>query len=474
VSAIQQRGREVPRRRLAAALTTGAVVAGLLYRIWIFIPTPVLRGDGLVRYDPLARNLWLGRGFSNDIAPPFRPNVFDVPGYPAFVAALYAVSGGALRAVVLAQFTLELLTLLAVAATAHALGWGRCAAVAAFALGMVCPFVASLARQVASEVLAVFLTSVFCLSIAMIAQRRGRGDLPLWMTAGFVGSLLILVRVDAYVVLAFLVPTVAWTTRTAGIRGLLIRVLAFSATVILVLLPWEVRDHRLTGSWRLPGLEQYTGSHFAKGYRYWLDTWVDDVRWLEVYVWPPLAQTSSSYPPEKVPDVAERERAGQAFRLAQSQGTLDGEPQRVFLELADEARRRRWLDTRVLVGLRRTFSSWLKAPSNAVFPGVEREPWARAAYAIWIAILGIATWGMWRLLRDRATGALFLPMLIVARSVMPFSSAWGLEVRYLYEALPAVLLLAAHGLVEARARPDPENARDGYHGGPSARGSRHR
>ena len=86
--------REVPapRRLLAIAL------AALLVRVALAVPA---LGDverfsvapDSFEYDQLGANLVAGRGYSQATAPPYGPDVRRTPGYPAALAAVYAVVG---------------------------------------------------------------------------------------------------------------------------------------------------------------------------------------------------------------------------------------------------------------------------------------------------------------------------------------------------------------------------------------------
>jgi hypothetical protein len=63
-------------------------------------------GQDSFEYRLLATNLLDGRGYSREIAAPFRPTNFREPGYPAFIAAVFAVSGRNDQAVAVAQSAL--------------------------------------------------------------------------------------------------------------------------------------------------------------------------------------------------------------------------------------------------------------------------------------------------------------------------------------------------------------------------------
>jgi hypothetical protein len=61
-------------------------IVGMTTRVGLIASGPLLHGDAGTRYDPLARNLALGNGFSQAQEPPYTVNDFDQPGYVGLVA----------------------------------------------------------------------------------------------------------------------------------------------------------------------------------------------------------------------------------------------------------------------------------------------------------------------------------------------------------------------------------------------------
>lgn len=57
-------------------------------------------------YVTLAHNLLAGHGFSESLAEPYVPNVYRMPGYPLFLAALYAIDGSGILALLIQQVLL--------------------------------------------------------------------------------------------------------------------------------------------------------------------------------------------------------------------------------------------------------------------------------------------------------------------------------------------------------------------------------
>lgn len=431
-------------RQFSFLLAAALVIAALTYRVALATQPPVIRGDGLSRYEPLARNLLAGRGLSAQSVPPYRPSEIEVPGYPAFVAVMLGLTGS-VRALFTLQLVLEAVTLWLTRSIALELGLTPLWASVAGALGLFCPFLPSVAWQMATEALACFLVALFLLALLRAATRKPWRH-GLWALSGIVGGLACLVRVDCYAVITLCTAAVL----AAPVNRIQLRRSAAPLALLLALLgtltPWILRAWLLFGTPELPGQRQFTYSHVGRGFRAWLDTWIDDGAWLEAYVWGPRDSRPRTFPADKIPDPIERQRAEKAFRNAMESGR-DPFPAQVdaeFEALARSASETRWLETQLWVRLRRLISAWLRVPSNTDYLGRPSYRLKVLVYAIWGGVLVFSGLGL-AASRNGAWSLAPAIALVASRSLIPFSSAWGLEVRYLYEALPGVLVLAAFG-----------------------------
>ncbi len=88
------------------------------------------------------------------------PTLSRLPGYPAFLAAIFALFGDEnFRAVLLVQVLFDLATCFLIADLARRLFCGR-AAQAAFLLAALCPFLANYAATALTETLEIFFTAL--------------------------------------------------------------------------------------------------------------------------------------------------------------------------------------------------------------------------------------------------------------------------------------------------------------------------
>src|SRR5271157_2957651 len=165
------------------------LLAGACQRMVMVLKFPADAGDAGM-YEQLATN-WLKHGkYAMDIAGQLVPVDLRVPGYPAFLALVYALTGRtgerARLAVMLAQVVVDLACCVVIAALA-ALLVALCSRQAslhrAFLVGLwlaaLCPFTANYVAVPLTEVWATFLTAVALLILVMVAAEV-RGEWPEW------------------------------------------------------------------------------------------------------------------------------------------------------------------------------------------------------------------------------------------------------------------------------------------------------
>ncbi|HVG91575.1 MAG TPA: glycosyltransferase family 39 protein, partial [Alphaproteobacteria bacterium] len=142
-------------------------IAGLALRLFFVFRFPHVAGDTWI-YGDIAKN-WLDHGiFGVTDNGAVRPTLIRLPGYPGFLAAMFAVFGREhYTAVMIAQALIDTNTCLVIAGLALELTNDR-AAKAAYLLAALCPFTASYVAAPLSETLA-----ICCVAHALYYGVRG-------------------------------------------------------------------------------------------------------------------------------------------------------------------------------------------------------------------------------------------------------------------------------------------------------------
>ncbi|MDQ3918648.1 MAG: glycosyltransferase family 39 protein, partial [Acidobacteriota bacterium] len=158
-------------------------------------------GDARV-YSRLAVNVLEQHAYSADEGPPYAPTYIRLPGYPLFLAAVYAAFGhGNDAAARIAQALLDTASCLFVAALAFL--WQPAearklrASALALALAVVCPFTVIYTATILTETLTIFLALALTLAATLALRARARRAQMMWWTvAGLCAGSVIMVRPD--------------------------------------------------------------------------------------------------------------------------------------------------------------------------------------------------------------------------------------------------------------------------------------
>jgi hypothetical protein len=158
-----------------------ALAAGLCLRLFFVIKYPANSGD-TVLYEQMATN-WLKRHvYAMEVFGQITPVDLRMPGYPAFLAVIYAIAGrtgtDARLEVMIAQAFVDLFSCVLIATLATTLSLmvnernpsGRVFS-AALWLAALCPFTANYAAVPLTEVLATFFTAAALLPLCLLAGR---------------------------------------------------------------------------------------------------------------------------------------------------------------------------------------------------------------------------------------------------------------------------------------------------------------
>lgn len=449
-----------------------AVLAGLALRLFFVLKFPVTGSDDAPFYIELAWN-WLKKGvYGFYVNGQLTPVDMRVPGYPAFVAAVFAFAGNSPRAVMLAQVVLDLATCFLIALIAARLApeaSRRRVALAGLWFAALCPFTANYTAVVLTETLTIFLTTLVILILletelgkkieAASGVEFTKGLLNPWFLAGIVVGFGALVRPETPLLLlaAGLVLAKKWW-RPANWTKLLRAGLLLAVGMILPLVPWAARNWRTLHEVQflapryteLP--EEYTPSGFSE----WTNTWLWHFRDVYLTQW---KLNEEEIPLDDIPasafdSPAERARVSDLLDQYNEELTVGPALDQKFREIAHERTDRHPVRTYLKIPFLRSLTLWF-TPRIELLPysghlrpvRVEWEDDRRdflttlslvAANCIY---LGLALAGAW--LARRQPGTAFLIAFIIVRTAFFTTFVETPEPRYVLECFPAVIALAA-------------------------------
>jgi 4-amino-4-deoxy-L-arabinose transferase-like glycosyltransferase len=284
--------RELLRKHSRFFLIT--TLAGAVLRLLFIFRFPGVTSDSFV-YGDIAKN-WLQTGVYglsgiNDISPTY----IRLPGYPAFLAAIFAVFGMEhYRAVLVVQIFVDLGTCFLIADLARRLISLRAAQVA-FLLAALCPFLANYAANALTETLEIFFT-VLALDLAIAGlDTVNILSMKPWLGCGLAIGAAILLRPDGGLLLvaveAYLATLLvrSWThkTRTASAPHILRAGLILAVVALATLAPWTVRNLRAFHEVQplAPRYANEENSFVPLGFNRWVRTWIVDYASVEEIYW---------------------------------------------------------------------------------------------------------------------------------------------------------------------------------------------
>lgn len=281
-------------------------------------------------YVDLASN-WLQHGvYGQTESGQIVPSDMRLPGYPAFLAAIFWIFGvGRIRAVFVAQILFDLGSCLLIADLARRMVSGRWAGRVAFLLAALCPFLANYSAAVLTETLEVFFTAL-ALDCAVAALDRMRASedtdsVPwrLWAATGAAIWACILLRPDGGILLTAVAVYIAVAaTKGAfgmaagsaslkrspdtkldpnrlgaapilpGTKGVPFRALVLAELTLIIialapLVPWTIRNWTTLHQFE-PLAPRYATEEeevTPRGFNRWVRTWMADYVSVEEIYW---------------------------------------------------------------------------------------------------------------------------------------------------------------------------------------------
>lgn len=463
-----------PRRwmRVSAA---SAVLSGLVLRLFFTLRFPMTQSGDAPLYAALAENWLTHRIYGIPINGSLAPVDIRVPGYPAFLAAIFAVFGNAQLAVLLVQAVIGTAVCVLVALIAARLAPPATrpkVALAALWLAALCPFTANYAAVMQTETLAIFLTAIVILlllqtEIGESAANPIRVSSRPWFLAGIIAGVAALVRPETPLILIAAALAIAWRCRRpADYPKLLRSVILLAAGLAIALAPWAARNWRTLHEIQFlaPRYGQLPDEIVPRGFNAWTGTWLWRMR--DVYLFPwklDSEQLSITDVPSSVFDSAEeRSRVAAIFDRYDETLTLDSTADDAFREIARQRTSRHPLRTHVEIPALRALTLWfsprieLLPVSGHLFP--LRSSWdqdrpdllvtlAALALACFYIVLGVAGASSSR----ASPGWLFLVLFLVIRTAFFACFVETPEPRYVLECFPALIALGAQAWSKSAA-----------------------
>jgi hypothetical protein len=453
-----------------------AVLVGLALRVYLVLKFPVTDTGDAPFYIELAWNWLKNSVYGFPVYGRLAPVDMRVPGYPAFLAAVFAFAGQSTRAAMLAQVAVDLATCFLIALIAARIApevSRRRLALGGLWLAALCPFTANYTAVVLTETLVTFLTALGILVLLQtdvgdtrIAKAAGSGVASFlanpWLLAGIVVGFGTLVRPETPLLLfaAGLVLLAKWR-RPADWMKLIRAGLLMGLGLLLPLVPWAARNWHTLHDVQLlaPRYSELPGEYTPLGFTAWTNTWMWRFRDVYLTQWKVNEEEIEigQLPPYAFDSQDEKERMADLFDEYNEALTIDPTLDQGFREIARERTERHPLRTYVKVPLLRTLTLWF-TPRVELLPSSGhlwplREEWQddRPDFLVTLTLtivngiyIALALAGAW--VARRRPGCALLVVYCLVRTLFFARFVETPEPRYVLECFPAVIALGAQVL----------------------------
>jgi len=440
-------------------------LAAFALRLFFYFRFPHVTGDSLI-YGDIAKN-WLQHGiYGLSHAEGPRPTWIRLPGYPAFLAACFALFGSEhYNAVLLVQIVIDVAGCFVIADMARRTVSPR-AGRFAFLLAALCPFTANYTVGPLAETLSIFFTVIAldCAVAAFQASEEGLTRWSAWMGCAIAVAAGILLRPDGGILLVALGLFLLWRMwqRPAERARLFWAGAVVLAVSLAPLVPWTVRNWRDFHRFEplAPRYASDPDEFVPSGFDQWMRTWVVDyVSTEEVYWQIPGDQFDFRLLPSRAFDSAqEREKTQAIFNDYAKTQVVDPELNARFAELANERIRRAPLRYYVWLPALRIADMWLRPrtemlPLNTRWWEYSDDTEGCVLATLWGALnllfLFAALMGLVRGPRPRYLALMLLFVLLRSAFLGTLENP---EPRYTLECFPVVLLLGGAWLSGIKRR----------------------
>ena len=464
-----------------------ALAAGLCLRLFFVLKYPANSGD-TVLYEQIATNWLKHHVYAMDVGGAVTPVDLRMPGYPAFLAIVYAVTGrtgaDARLSVMLAQVFVDLLSCLLVASLAGLLallnpvpGSGRRIFAIALWLGVLCPFTANYSAAPLTEVFAGFFTTLSLGAIVALIWNQCGGRVSLFRSEwparyaesifALLGGLFVgigtlfrpetpLLLVACWLIFAFL-----WIKRRRFLFKLQLLLLS-AVGCALPLAPWAIRNAVTLHELQIlaPKDSNLPGELVPYGFMAWEKTWLFRVR--DCYLVPWRLNEEAIFV-EDIPARAfdtpeEKQRVAAVLEQYNNDLSLTSEEDAEFAQLARERNARHPLRTYIWLPAARAVTIWftprieLLPISGHVFPLKqmrEDDPVDQEVTSLFFIMnlfyVGLGVWGAARLWRSNSAArpaVAVLAIFILLRTGF-LTTLETPEPRYVLVCFPALIAMGA-------------------------------
>lgn len=463
-----------------------ALLAGAVLRLFLVLKFPAGAGD-TVLYEQFAAN-WLRLGkYAMDIGGRPVPIDLRMPGYSAFLAIVYALTGktgpDARLFVMLAQVAVDLASCIMIAGMASLLA-ALCGPRANYKRGFtvalwmaaLCPFTANYVAVPLTEVWAGFFTAAAMTALVVLVARMNTEKFSHfrnsewvadshWILAakfGFVVGLGTLFRPETPLLLITTLLLFTWGMfLRGGVKRWFLTSLLMGLSCLLPLMPWTLRNAITLHEFQplAPKDATLSGELDPKGFMAWERTWLFRVRDCYLVAWKLNDESINieDIPANAFDTAEERQRVAAVLETYNDELTLTADEDQVFAQLARERTRRHPLRTYLTIPLRRAGRMWftprieLLPVSGHVFPLAEMREEDPVDQQVTVAFflvnalyVGLGLLGAYKLWQHRdARPALLALLLYVLVRTAFLTTQEAPEPRYTLVCFPAVIAFAA-------------------------------
>lgn len=435
-----------------------ATLAALALRLFFLLKFPHVTADSMF-YADLAKN-WLLRGTyartydPNQITPTFA----RLPGYPAFLAFVFAIFGlDNYKAVMAIQILVDLGTCFVLADLARRCLCDR-AAKAAFLLTGLCPFLAQYTTAALTETLEIFFTALAMNFAVMGLDRLDSRDLQPWLKCGASVAACILLRPDGGLLLlaigAYLGILLLRAWRYGQSRTPIVKAgLAVAVCALAPLAVWGARNlhtlHRM--QFLAPRYANETDEFVPMGFNRWVNTWIADYTSTEEVLWnvPGDAVDPTNLPARAFDSPEQRQETFQLFEDYNQALNISPQLDARFAALAQARIHTHPLRYYVILPVLKIADMWLRPRTELLPPDTrwyefsDDRKWIVLSVGLGILNLLYLVAAVAGLIRSRPIAWAGLGIsYIVLRSLFLGTMA-NPEARYTLECYPAVIWFAS-------------------------------